>query len=494
MIIGVELLKNVLVGLAVTVVGFFLRTRGLASAGSQGGDARYYLLYVEEFKRSRRVPVRLPYFLLDIEEQWYPPSFPLLLSWLPEALLKRHPWVIAPAIDCLQLLILYGFTLWATESLTSAALAGLLYATTPTLVAENLNLNSRSFGSLLFTLTMLALLALELNRNFLGYLAVAAFGGLLLLTHKLSSQGLVFTLLGEALVTRRPGPLLALVASVGIAFLLSKGFFLKILKGHVDILRFWRSNLLKLGAHQVYDSPLHAGTGNSRNQRPAGFHKPGFQGFVWHLKVLFSHNLYILALPLLLQPTGFPPQGFFIRWLVPIYVLAVSTTFLPPVRFLGEGVKYLKLAAFPLAFLLGAAEIGMWSLLLIPLLASNLFVILRTIRPLRLGEVDEGFLKIVERLCHAEPGGVMAIPAHAADAIAHLAKRKVLWGAHSSGYEKLEPFFPVLQQPLEAFFKEYDLAFLLIDQGYVHPKDLDLQSFELLLEEGSYQLYRYHGR
>ncbi|MBI3988697.1 MAG: hypothetical protein HY347_03675 [candidate division NC10 bacterium] len=493
MMIGIHLLRGILVGAAVIVLAFFLRTRSLTSGGSQGGDAWYYLLYVEELKRSRRIPVTLPYFLLDIEEQWYPPGFPVLLSLFPEALLKRYRWAIAPAIDCLQLLVLSLFTLLATKSVTAAALAGVVYATTPTLIAENLNLNSRSFGSLLFTMTMLFLLALELSRSFLGYLPIAAFGGLLLLTHKLSSQGLLFILLGEALWIRQGEPLLALGAALGMAFLLSTGFFLKLLKGHLEILRFWRRNLLNLGAHQVYDSSLYRNRADSGDNPSRRFHRPGLQGFIWHLKVLLSHNLYILALPLLLGQAGSPVQHFCTRWLLLIYLFTLITTFLPPLRFLGEGLKYLKLAAFPLAFLLGAGGWGATSFLLIPLLALNLFVILRTIRPLTIGKVDDGLLKIVQYLKQAEPGGVMTIPTHVADPIAYLAKRKVLWGAHSSGYDKLEPFFPVLKQPFQAFFKAHGLTFLLIDQGYVDPKALDLRSFALLLKEGSYQLYRYHG-
>ncbi|MFQ5539516.1 MAG: hypothetical protein ACE5FB_03890 [Candidatus Binatia bacterium] len=53
------------------------------------------------------------------------------------------------------------------------------------------------------------------------------------------------------------------------------------------------------------------------------------------------------------------------------------------------------------------------------------------------------------------------------------------------------PYFPVLKQPLQTFFKEYAARFLLVDRGYVDPKDLDLLPFEFLFEEGSYQLYRY---
>ncbi len=491
---GFDLLREIVPGLAAVLLAFFLRTRGLAVRADQGGDAWYYLLYVEELKRSRRVPVKLPYFLLDIEEQWYPHGFPVLLSLLPEAVLKGYRWAIAPAIDCVQLFILYVFTLLATTSVTSAVVAGVAYATTPTLIAENLNLNSRSLGSLLFTLTMLSLFAVELNGSFVEFAAVAGFGGLLLLTHKLSSQGLVITLLGEALLIGRVEPLIVLGAVFGVALLLSKGFYLKILKGHCDILRFWRGNLLNLGAHQVYDSPVYAPTGESENKPPTRFHKAGLQGFIWHLKVLFSHNLYILAFPLVLTMKPSPQvQWFCVRWILLVYLVAFTTTLLPPLKFLGEGHKYLKLAAFPLAFLVGTWETGASSLILIPLLVSNLWVIVRTIQPLTLGKVDEGLMRMVTHFRDAEPGGVVAIPAHAADAVACLAKQKVLWGAHSSGYEKLEPFFPVLKQPIQKFFMEYDVKFLLIDQGYVDPKNLNLQSFTLLLEEGSYRVYRYDG-
>ena len=102
-------------------------------------------------------------------------------------------------------------------------------------------------------------------------------------------------------------------------------------------------------------------------------------------------------------------------------------------------------------------------------------------------------MKIISYLKNTSKEGVMAISNFPADAIAYFAGKKVCWGGHSSGWDKLEEWFPVLKQPIEYFFKKYQLNYLLIDTDYVNIDYLKLEKIFLLLNEGKYALYEWQG-
>ena len=89
----------ILIGLLISSLGFYLRIR----KKDQGVDSWYYLSCVREFKKSKKIPIKLPNYLLDIEEQWYPPGFSIFLSIFPFNLLKKYQSLIGPLIDSLQL-------------------------------------------------------------------------------------------------------------------------------------------------------------------------------------------------------------------------------------------------------------------------------------------------------------------------------------------------------------------------------------------------------
>jgi hypothetical protein len=67
-------------------------------------------------------------------------------------------------------------------------------------------------------------------------------------------------------------------------------------------------------------------------------------------------------------------------------------------------------------------------------------------------------------------------------------------GAHSSGYDALTAFFPVLQKPVEFFVEHYDIDYLLIDTRYVDLGDLKLPpSYSTVVSFGPYRVL-YSGK
>lgn len=480
--------------LALMVFGLWLRFLPSRGGRAHGVDVWFYLLYAEALRRQRRLPAQLPHFVLDIKEQWYPPLFPALLALLPETLRARVKERISPIVDVFQLLLLIFTAVFFGAGPAAALLAGLIYAVTPTLVYEHSTLNSRSLASLILTLFMMSLLGLFTQGDWRWIVAGGLVGALLLLTHKMATQLFAFLVLAMTLIGRRGDILVTGLLAVVGAFVLSGGFYLKILRGHVQILSFWRKHLMNLNAHQVYDSPLYDGPRPSKHP-VRRFYGSGIAG-VWRLvRILVAHNPWALLLPWLVWSHSRDQfEGFLLLWAGLGWAAVVLTTFVPPLRFLGEGFKYAKFAAFPLAILLGQALAG-WPevLVAVPILVLSGVAIHRLLKGRRFEMLDGDFQKMVAFLKEDPREPVATIPVHLADPLAYLAGKKVLWGAHSGGYEKLEKWFPVVRQEIPRILDTYGAPLLLVDRQYVTPDDLRLDGeFRRILEQGRFLLLERH--
>jgi len=288
-----------------------------------------------------------------------------------------------------------------------------------------------------------------------------------------------------------------MVSTVIVAFLLSKGFYLKVLKGHYDILSFWNRNWRNLFAHQVYSSPVY---GNENRDDPERYFGKGFKDLFHHCKQL-GGNFFVV---MLISPIIFYPQlSLFDKqilwWVISTYLLAALTTFVPQLRFLGEGIKYLKLAAVPISYLTIVPIYYGWDTgyYFYPLLGItivlSIWLTLRISRRFELSQtpaLGSDFKQVIDFLNGKETGAIVCIPCDLADTLAYHCRRSVLWGTHGYGFRQAEPFFPVLRKPLEYFISEYKLSYLVIDSGYVTPGLLKLSPADRIFVADRYEVYQ----
>jgi hypothetical protein len=457
---------------ALFVLSLLLRLLPGRVARVGGADAWFHLLYSEALRRQRRLPVRLDRFLMEPEEQRYPPAFAAALALLPATVRVRFKEWISPAIDVAHLALLVGTAVFLGLPSSGVLLAALVYATTPTLTLEYSTLNPRSLASLLFTVTMLCLFASSSGK--VGALPLGGLAGaLLLLTSKMGAQAFAFTAVVAA-VTWHPhldAVLLALLA-VSAAQLLSLGFYSQVLRAHAAILRYYSRHVNDLNAHQIYDSPL----GDRGLCTDSRLYLPGIRG-LWRLaRVLVAHDPWVLLLPLVVaegRPTGV--HGFFVLWAASVLGATLVTTFVPPLRFLGEGYRYLKFGAFPISLLLGQT-LGTWPHVLVSVLlaCTSVGVIWRLLHARRFETLDDDFQRLLSFMGTHPASRVAVIPSHRSGAVAFFTRKAVLWGGYSGGYDQLEAWSPVLRKPLPETLAAYRVGLVLVDTDYVDPADLHL--------------------
>jgi hypothetical protein len=463
-----------------------------------GVDSWYFLSSARILRARRRVPHRMPYYLLDIEEQWYPPMFALVLSWCdPEWLTRHHHWV-SPAVEVIHAGVA-GLVAGALAGPDAAWTAVIVYATWPILTAQHTDLNSRAFGSLVLTVVMLATFGLWRWPSAWTFAIAVLAGSALLLTHKLATQQWIVLAVGLSLWLETPLVLVAALATPGAAWLVSGGFYGKVIRGHVEILTFWRKRLPWVGAHLVYESPLYYNPDKARSHRGVS----GLRGRPVAYRLAQLYMALPLSLFLLASSSAPVPEiQLFIGWMSLTYATVVVVSYFKPVRFLGEGFRYSVYAAFPVSIVVSSLVwrnlAGAWSALVVVAWAAAglalTVVIIKGQRANFISSADRDFKAAAAWLRDSKARRILCLPITKCDPVAFLTDKQVLMGAHSSGYDALTAFFPVLQKPVEFFVEHYDIDYLLIDTRYVDLGDLKLPpSYSTVVSFGPYRVL-YSGK
>jgi hypothetical protein len=465
-----------------------------------GIDHWYWKSYIEEYRRTRRFPPELPQYVLE-QAQWYPPLFALLMAKLPAALFDRFSAHVAIVIDLVRMLFLLLVAAWQTNGhFTVILVAGLVYATTPILVSYNVQLNPRGLAALTLDALLVTLLWTNQGGPWWAWAAACLLGGLILLTHKMTTQLFWFLILGTAAIYRQWEVLLIIPGAVAAALVISRGFYANVMRAHWDIVSFWSRNWRWVGADQVRESPVY---GDGRYQRPEKLHKPGMRGIVWHCFLLFGfhpaawvscllvYERLFVESPLLIYPTPF------LVWLLLTCMFAFLTTFVRPMKCLGAGYLYVYntsllaslIAGLTFTFTRAPVLSSSFLALVLVLNVAGLVVYYRqTLRNSRT-RLDDGLMQMIDELTARPRGVVFCIPSQWSEVVAYRTGLPVLWGGHGYGFKLLEPTFPRLLLPIGEIAERYGVKYLLTMDELVSPAfQADLPE-DPAARHGKYLLY-----
>ena len=456
-----------------------------------GVDGWKHLLAAEYIRQHKRLPGRLPGKYIIDEPYNYPPLLPILLALLPRPWRERYEWAVASCIDALHSLLLFGIVFALTSDLALGLLAQGFYMLTPAVVRESSALNTRTAGSLLFSGTFLCELAFAHSREPGLLLGAVLLGFLLVHTHKMSVQALVFASVGFAIWERNPAYLVTVALIAAAAVVLSGGYYLRfILPGHLAILTYWRERIREgnqIGTHQV------------RGGRPRWSH------------TLVNQNPFILLVIVAAIVLRTPTVGnaalaeqypLFLAWALGMYGIALVITWYRPLRFLGEGERYMEYGAFPTA-IVSAVVIGEFLLsgfnpfLLLLVVVTGALSLRSVLRWQRLAATSQQLaltpaLREVIQLLDQRPEEVRfaCIPTWPSEPVAYFTSSKVLWHDNGLALHRLVDYFPVLRRPLPEILSEYDINYFLVHEDYVTVSELGLTGWQTALRKDGLHLLR----
>lgn len=463
-----------------------------------GVDTWYFLNYAEGFRKQKSFPVKLNNYLLDIEEQWYPPFLAVLLSFFSKKITDKYHWLFSGVIDSLHGLVLYIFSIVVCGRIDVALFAYLLFISSTINASMATNLNARPLASIILTFVMLLLYQFSITPSALTFILIVLTGVTLLHSHKMGTQQLIFFCAGLFLLFHKflyIGLLLLIFVS---AIVLSRGFYLKILRNNIEIILFWAKNLHFLLKHQVYASSLYKNEEKARQRIGISGLKMNKFMFMFARAQLVIF-LVIIAVFYIIHKTSpdFNKTKFLFFWVFTNYFTVLSTTYLPIFKFIGEGFKYLIYGTFPLSFLIAYAFIIVVKpafaayLILMFMVFLSVYVQYFTLSRQLLNVnsyVDDELKQVISILKTSNKDNIMCIPVFKAEPIAYLAGKKVLWGAHGSGWNKLDEFWPVIKVPIDNIIQKYAINRILIDKRFVDIGDLKINNHLEKIFDGQFYL------
>lgn len=470
-------------GVVIPILGFILQSYPRLFNRSFGVDVWTRLLEIEAVRNANhRIPKKVKKGFIIEGEFDYPPVFPFIFSFLSRKTILKYQGFISPLIDSLQTLLVFIVSYQVTQSMPISLLAQLVYILTPMIVVENSYLTPRSLGYLCFTIAFYPLVIYLFSPSTFVLCIGIATGVLLFLTHRFALQSYFFLCIFMFAVTTSIHFIAVPILSFMLSVIITRGYYLKVIYGHLSNIYFWVINYKYRFAHQVYGLRK-----NKKEDWVASIYKllsefsPIFLLFtnMWAASAFIY--LYITASGVLDE---YPIFSYFALWIGFFYVMGaivLKFKFLIPI---GEGQRYLEMSTLPASILTSYLVFYFYNIygLIVPVIASillfgNLALIIFIQIKGVIKDKNRSLTPELEKMysyINKLPGKprIICIPHQITTMTVFNTKAEILVNADNPGLMRLSKFFPILAVPLSELKKEYKLDFLLLRESFAKEKDL----------------------
>jgi hypothetical protein len=501
----------ILAGIAIGLLSLYIQIRPRLKKRHFGVDGWRHLLIADYIRRYKKYPHHMDKFLIEAPSD-YPPGLRVLLSLIPKHILDKYEWLICPLVDLCHIMLVFGFVYYFTHNLLVAILAQIIYLSAPLTIMENSNLTTRSLASFLFTLTFLGMLGFSMTGKAAFFIFACLMVVILLLSHRMSVQALFFVIIFFSVYEKNIFYFLIFGLGVLIAIIISRGFYLKIFRGHLAMLEYWRKHIKYRYAHEVRGLPEKGAKSNDmvfnlyQRVRSAPF-----------MAVLTANPFVLLVIAFIFLKKfnfGFDISYFkfpsflidkFAMWSLFLLIVGVAIRSIRFIEFMGEGERYMEYASFPIA-IIGALTVysgfqsPYFNLILIGFLS---FVVLGGLLPAfyiqqkviihdKERSITESLWKIFDYINHIDDEvRMMCIPQLMSTSVMYFTKAKVLCTDNSLAHiTDLADVLPVIKKPLKEIFKKYRINYLLVNEHYVSIEELNLELKQTVKKEKFFHLLK----
>lgn len=430
----------------------------------------------------------------------YPPVFPTLLSYIPKKALLNLQGFIAPFIDSLQVILVFYTAYFITKNFWLSIVAQVMYMLIPMIAIENSYLTPRSLGYLNFSLATLPLIFFFHTGGWHWYVAGVFFTLLLFLTHRFAVQSFFFLAIFFTFFLNTPIFIQSFLLGFIGAVILTKGYYLRVLKGHLYNIYFWIRNLDDRFAHQVR-GVIKKETKTDFVNRVYTFLSV-FSPIALFVLNPWSLSGFIIVMFALFEVFPVQPILFtFAIWILFFYVLGVivlKTKYLMPI---GEGQRYMEMATVPSVILsswifftvLTTAYSILAIIIVSSLFALNLGIILfiqiKGVIKDRNRSVTSDLQRVFSYINkQKKPLRIICIPHQNTTMTVYHTKAQIFVNADNPGLMRIQEVYPTLKISLKELAKKYDLTHVLIKESFVTLKELHLSEKDTVYSSGDVKL------
>jgi hypothetical protein len=499
-------------GLMVSIFVFGLQVWPRLKNRYFGVDTWRHLMMADHIRINKELPKSSDKYIFS-EPSDYPPLLRLVIAFLPKKIADRYQWLISPVFDMGHNLTLFAAGWVLTNSVYGGLIAQATYAFSPLVVMENSNLTTRSFASLLSSLTFFPFIVFLAHDSYAALALSLLFGILLIAAHRFSLQAFLFYAIGLCLYEASLYPLLFLVACVGGAILITGGYSWRVLTGHIQMLEFWRRNIHNRYAHQIRGLQ----SKNSKSENKSGdivFKLYGYIQKLPFIAICAANPSSLIALTIgALAISGITPLKILeldsslwqliLLWTITLTIVGIVIRQIRLFEFIGEGERYQDSGTFPSSLItaqisLQLIDLGYKTEVLVSLallwgvsLGMSLYLQWKVVYK----DSDRSIKKElweVFRIINEQQGEVrlLTVPLLLADSAMYFSKAKVLSTDSSVAHLKhYGEFFPVLTKPIVELIKQYSITHLLVNSSYSELEELNLGSgYQIIHQEKFYLL------
>lgn len=480
--------------LLIPIASFFLQSYPRFINKLFGVDVWTRMLEIAHVKKAgHRIPGKITEGFIIEGYFDYPIIFPWIFSFFSKRVLLKIQGFVSPFFDTLQNVLVFYIAYSLTNRIEAALLAQLVYTLIPMIPLENSYLTPRSLGYFNFTLAFYSTMLYVTYGNVWMLIAGLFFTTTLFLTHRFALQSLLILSLFFTIIDRSPLYIVIFVLGFATATILTKGYYLRVAKGHLYNIYFWVVNYKFRFAHQIY------GLRDTKKQDWVG--KIYALLSVFSPIFMFGVNIWIISAFIYLyfhltHAENFSSNPILFKmslWILFFYIFGAIVLKIKRLIPIGEGQRYLEMATVPSAILssvlyfylynqYGIIVAILYALIGIGNLGLIIFIQIKGIIQDKNRSLTAELQKMfdyINTLPEKNPR-IMCIPHQITTMTIYNTKADVLVNADNPGLMKLSDFFPILQKPLDDIAKKYQLEYLLIRESFVKLSDLKLPKHKII--------------
>ncbi len=495
-----------MISLLFPLIGFILQTYTRLFNKSFGVDVWTRLLETEHVQKAgHKIPGKIAGQFIVEGYFDYPPVFPFLLSFIDKKTIEKYQGVVAPFFDALNNCLLYWVAWYFTGDVRVALLAQAIYTFTPVIALENSSLTPRSLGYLVFNLSVFSTILFVQTQSVWSLIASVLFTTLIFLSHRFAAQSLLFLSLFLSVFYKNPWYIGIFLVGFILAVVLTKGYYLRVLRGHLYNIYFWIPNRNYRFAHQI--------RGLQTLSKKKDFVELVYSMLSKFAPVtLLGTNLWnifpflILGLLTISQPylsiviPGY--IGLFTSWVLFFYTIGIPILMLTYLRCIGEGYRYLEMAAIPTSiiaawffFQLLSTPFGiiawfgyaLFMLINIGLILSVHRNIIRDRNRSITADMEKAFKFLNQQ---KERYRILCIPHQNTTNVIYHTKHQVFVNADNAGLLPISAVYPIIKWPLTDTLEKYNLDLIFLKESFAKVEELKLKNHKEIFRSGDIVLLK----
>lgn len=486
-----------LISLIIPLMSLFLQSYPRFFNKYFGVDVWTRLLEIEHVKKANhRIPKAIRKGFIIEGNFDYPIIFPWIFSFFSKKFLLKIQGFVSPFFDSLQNIFVFFIAYSLTQDIKVALLAQLMYSVIPIIPIENSYLTPRSLGYFNFTLAFYPLLLFHINGNIYLFFVSLFFTCTLFLTHRFALQSLVFISIFFSFVDHSFIYILNILLGFIFAVIITKGFYLIVLRGHLYNIYFWVVNYRNRFSHQIY------GLTSKR--------KTDWVGKIYILLSIFSPILvfamniwafsavvYIFLTLNIVDSLSINPIYLKLSlWIIFFYIFGSIVLKIKRLIPIGEGQRYMEMTSVPsvilssILFFYFLNKFGkIIILILIFLLLTNLLLILFIQIKGIINDNNRTLTKDLRNVytyINSRKGRprILCIPHQITTMTVYNTKADILVNADNKGLMQIQEVYPVLKRSIPYLQKKYSIDYLLLKESFVKLGELRLNKPNIVFRSG----------